>query len=205
LSQPAIAWTGSSVVIADSCDGNSGLCYYWQAAGSATWHRQVVAPGSPAFPSIAWTGSAVVIVALEQSKPATGANDDVAAWWQTATTTTWSREQVSPPAEFSFPAVAATGSSVVVASAEQNINAQYLDDWWHDATANTGWTRQRPAGTAQWSGVTGPHSLAYAAASVVMTTTDACGDLDYWWQRVGTTPWQKQQVVFNENWPPGRC
>jgi hypothetical protein len=165
-----------------------------------------VAPGSPAFPSIAWTGSAVVIVALEQSKPATGANDDVAAWWQTATTTTWSREQVSPPAEFSFPAVAATGSSVVVvASAEQNINAQYLDDWWHDATANTGWTRQRPAGTAQWSGVTGPHSLAYAAASVVMTTTDACGDLDYWWQRVGTTPWQKQQVVFNENWPPGRC
>ena len=38
-----------------------------------------------------------------------------------------------------------------------------------------------------------------------MSVTTACGDLDYWWQRVGTTNWNKQRVATDDGWPPGTC
>ena len=42
LSGSAIAWTGSSVVISAE-DSRGNLDYWWQAAGTAPWHQEVVA------------------------------------------------------------------------------------------------------------------------------------------------------------------
>ena len=39
---PAIAWTGTSVVIT-APDGDGNLDYWWQSAGSGTWHGAQVA------------------------------------------------------------------------------------------------------------------------------------------------------------------
>ena len=39
-----IAWTGSDQVIA-AIDNHGGLYYFWQAAGTTTWHKQLVASG----------------------------------------------------------------------------------------------------------------------------------------------------------------
>ena len=65
---PAIAWTGSSVVLT-AVGQNGDLYYWWQAAGSKTWHQQTVStmdfimPGFASRPSIAWSGSSVLITA----------------------------------------------------------------------------------------------------------------------------------------------
>lgn len=209
--QPAIAWTGASVVIADQCQGNGyGLCYYWQAAGSNVWHRQIVDFGSSANPSIAWTGSAVIIAA-DRYDPNTK-QVGVAYWWQAAGTTTWHMQQVSTPRvtpyndrDFSTPSIAAAGGSIVIAAVDESTQAQQLDYWWEPATSNGGWTQQTPSGTDQYSGFTRPRSIAWTGVSVIITSTDACGDLDYWWQKVGTATWNKQRVSTNPGWPPGTC
>jgi hypothetical protein len=38
-----------------------------------------------------------------------------------------------------------------------------------------------------------------------MRTTDACGDMDDWWQKYATMALHKQRIVFNENGKPGTC
>lgn len=209
--QPSIAWTGSSVIIADWCQGNgSGLCYYWQSAGSNTWHRQIVDFSDANNPSIAWTGNAVIIAAKQY--PSGGYPGVVSYWWQAAGTTTWHKQQVSTPratpfndSDFSPPSIAAAGGSAVIASVDQATEAQQLDYWWEPATSSGAWTQQNPSGSVQYSAWTGPRSIAWTGVSVVLTSTDACGDLDYWWQKVGTVTWNRQRVLTNPGWAPGTC
>jgi len=200
-SQPSIAWTGASVVIADSC--NAGLCYYWQQAGTAPWHRQVVDRGGGAYPSIAWTGSAVVIAALQGP-------GNIVYWWQAAGTAAWHKQQVNTngPREFSGPSIAwAHGNPVIVATDDTTQNASsptYLDYWWQSGGMTGSWNLQHPdGGNGNYSGWNDPRSIALAGGSVVITTTDACGDVDYWWQQIGAPDWHEQRVSTNGGWPPG--
>jgi hypothetical protein len=202
--QPAIAWTGSSVVIATNCNGNenSGICFYWQAAGSATWHRELVDPGYALFPSIAWTGTSVVIAAnVGQS----GTQNYIETWTQAAGTSTWRKEQVSDARQFGGPAVAAAGNSVVVAAIDETIKLQLFDYWWKNQASTATWALQHPPGSAQYSGWMDPGGITWTGKSVVMASTDACGDLDYWWQQLATPTGHKQRVVSSDNWPPGTC
>jgi hypothetical protein len=46
---------------------------------------------------------------------------------------------------------------------------------------------------------------AWTGVSVVLISTTACGDLDYWFQQKSTTTWHKQRIVTNTAWPPGTC
>jgi hypothetical protein len=202
--QPAIAWTGSSVVIASSCNGNEsdGMCYYVQPAGSATWGRQVVDTGYSLFPSIAWTGSAVVIAA---NVGVTGSDNAIATWTQAAGTTAWRKEQVGAVSQYGGPAVGAAGNSVVVAAIDENIKLQVFDFWWKDQTSSGTWALQHPPGSAQYSGWMDPGGITWTGKSIVMASTDACGDLDYWWQQFATPTWHKQRVVTSGNWPPSTC
>jgi len=200
-SQPSIAWTGTSVVIADSC--NAGLCYYWQQAGTAPWHRQVVDSGGGAYPSIAWTGSAVVIAAMQGP-------GDIVYWWQAAGTATWHKQQVNTNGtrEFSGPSIAlAKGNPVIVATDDTTDSATsptYLDYWWLSGASSGSWNLQHPdGGNGNYSGWNDPRSITLAGGSVVITTTDACGDLDYWWQQVGTPTWHEERVNTNAGWPAG--
>ena len=82
-----------------------------------------------------------------------------------------------------------------------------MDYWWEPTTGPSGsqsWTLQQivPAYSSGWAG---PHSIAWTGGSVIITATDACGDLDYWWQQYATSTWNHQRVSTNPNWPAGTC
>jgi hypothetical protein len=200
--QPSIAWTGSSVVIAATCNANGGICYYWQAAGSGVWNRQVVdSAANDGPPSIAWTGNAVIITAQG------GGLIGVIYWWQAAGTQTWHKQQVVGMSEsaFGLPAIAAADDSVVIASGEEAPQQNHLDYWWEPFTSTGNWTLQYPSGNGDFSAWTDPGAIAWTGVSVVIVSTTACGDLDYWWQQKDTTTWHKQRIVANTDWPPGTC
>jgi hypothetical protein len=63
-----IAWTGSDEVIA-ATDSHGDLYYFWQAAGTTTWHKQLVASGTNTLvyskPSITAAGTTVYIAAVD--------------------------------------------------------------------------------------------------------------------------------------------
>jgi hypothetical protein len=65
-----IAWTGSDEVIA-ATDSHGDLYYFWQASGSTTWHKQLVAAGTSGLayskPSITVAGTTVYIAAADGS------------------------------------------------------------------------------------------------------------------------------------------
>jgi hypothetical protein len=213
--QPSIAWTGASVIIAAPC--HVGLCYYWQAAGAAGWNREVV-DSNPYTEqqSIAWNGKAVIISAVVWPTEFTSM---VYYWWQEVGTQTWHKQQVmyGPPAAniWGMTSIAAAGDSVVIAasmqpSTDSDGNALYY--WWEpftmygDRHINTyNWTLENLEPSKDYSVWTDARSIAWTGASVIMSVTTACGDLDYWWQRVGTTNWNKQRVATDDGWPPGTC
>jgi hypothetical protein len=209
--QPAIAWTGSSVVIADICN-NGALCYYWQQAGSNVWHQQIVDKGPDQFPSIAWNGHAVVIAATHYAT-ANAYPGTVTYWWQAAGTAPWHAQTVSAPRSVPYddldywgPTVAAAGNSIVIAAADVSTSAQQVDYWWSPAFDNGTWNLQNLNASGTYGGATGPRAIAWTGVSVILTASDDCGDVDYWWQRAGTAPWNHQRVYTNPSPPgPGGC
>jgi hypothetical protein len=206
-SQPSIAWTGTSVVIAAACNQSqaSMLCYYWQQAGTGTWTPQVVDNGLTYAPSIGWTGNAVVIAAEQAA-----ASDllSIAYWWQAAGTGTWHKQLVyGPPtrSDFSPTPITAAGGSVVIAAGEEGLQTNRLDYWWQPATSSGSWALENPSGPGDYTAWTDPGSIAWTGLSLVISSTTACGDLDYWWQQAGSGVWHKERIVTNEGWPPGTC
>jgi hypothetical protein len=101
---PAISWTGSAVVIA-AVDNEGDLDYWYQHAGTGTWHRQQVAAGSVASydgAAIAWTGRSVILAGVSL-------NGSLNFWWQAAGTSSWHEEPVaslSPDADHFPPSMA---------------------------------------------------------------------------------------------------
>ena len=92
---PAIAWTGSSVVLAGVSE-NGSLNFWWQAAGTRPWHEEPVATLSPGgeyfYPSMAPAGGSVVITDSDGSA-LPGGNLDY--WWQQDGTRGWNQQQVA--------------------------------------------------------------------------------------------------------------
>jgi hypothetical protein len=202
--QPSIAWTGSSVIIAANCA--AGLCYYWEDAGNNAWNRQVVDqyPSSVQnSPSITWTGHDVAIAASQ--------GNTVSYYWQAAGTRPWHKYVVASSTNDSFgpAAIAEANGSVVIAASQEGFsvpNDNGLDYWWTPATDSNSWTQQAPAPSeSNYSAWSDPRSVAWTGNSVVVTSTTACGDLDYWWQARSTTNWNHQRVATNQNWPRGAC
>jgi hypothetical protein len=93
---PAIAWTGSSVVLA-GVTGNGSLNFWVQAAGTTPWHHEHVATLSQAGelfpPSMASAGGHVVITDSDGSISPVGGNLDY--WWKRVGTTDWHQQQVA--------------------------------------------------------------------------------------------------------------
>ena len=225
-SQPSIAWAGTTVVIAAVCNTggtSSGLCYYWQLAGTDTWNHQVVSQYA-CPPSIAWTGQAVVIAAC-------GPPD---YWWQEVGTAPWYSQQILTPQggnSYIGSAIAAAGNSVVLVGSEvpQVEGTAQLDYAWAQSPspqqiinvpdqppASIGggvsstpvsgavWTEQNP-GPANYYGTVDQRSIAWTGNSVIFVSVTLCGDLDYFWQQAGTTPWHQERIVRNPDWSPGTC
>jgi hypothetical protein len=93
---PAIAWTGSSVVLAGVTESGS-LNFWVQAAGTRPWHYEHVATLSQAGedfpPSMAAAGGHVVITDSDGSISPVGGNLDY--WWKRVGTTVWHQQQVA--------------------------------------------------------------------------------------------------------------
>jgi hypothetical protein len=186
----AIAWTGSSVVIAGTDDTSGNLDYWYQPAGTSGWHEQTVAAGGYAAngtynyyfdPSIAWAGNAVVITAAD-------INGNVDFWRQPVGTGGWNTEQTVGTG--SDPAIAWTGSSMVITATDNGS----LDYWWQ-ADGGSGWNTEQTvaSGTGQdWY----EPAIAWTGSSVVITATNSdTGGLYYWYQPAGTNGWNTEQTV----------
>jgi len=187
------------VIITDT-DSSGNLDYWYQYAGTGTWHQQQVAPASAAgssqypqwsSPVISWTGSTVIIAAVDR-------DGGLHYLYQYAGTGTWHQQQVT--ADWAVtpncpPAIAWTGRSVVLAGMSENGS---LNFWWQ--AAGTGpWHEEHVASLTP--GAEYP-SMASAGPSVVITDSDGssdgpfpAGNLDYWWQKDGTSGWNQQQVA----------
>lgn len=186
---PAIAWTGSNEVLA-AVDANLGnLDYWWQHPGTGEWTEEVVASGNfYTSPAIAWTGSSVVITAI-------GSDGHLYYWWQAAGTTPWHQETVSAMDTFGSdghtrPAIAWTGSSVVIAAAD-SVGAVWY--WWQPAGGTT-WNQQLVSTTATFS-----PQIAWTGSAVEIVggdERDGTG-VNYFWQAAGTTPWHSQLGSLN--------
>ncbi len=197
---PAIAWTGTSVVIT-APDWVGNLNYWWQQAGSATWHRELVAASGPSTgvyyenPAIAWTGTSVVITAPDS-------HGTLHYWWQPAGSATWHPEQVATglqagTAPLPYPAIAWTGTSVVITATDTNGDIYY---WWQQAGSGNWHQEQLFQGLFPPADAPGPlpqnSSVAWTGTSVVVAATDGAGSLYYWWQQAGSSDWHREPVAM---------
>jgi hypothetical protein len=117
-------------------------------------------------------------------------------WYEPAGTTTWHEQEVAAGggADYDDPAIAWTGSSVVIAA----VNAQGNLEYWWQAVGTRPWNQQQvaPLGlVALGAGQMDFPSIATAGDSVLITAIDSNGNLNYYWQQYGTTPWNEQQVA----------
>jgi hypothetical protein len=193
----AIAWTGSSVVVAGS-DNTGDIDYWWQATGSTAWHQQRVATGSSGLnwqdrPSIAWTGNSVVIAA-------TGIAGGLYIWSQPVGGTTWTEDVISGSGfAFQNTSIAEAAGSVILAVGDGSGN---LDYWWAP-NGSTSWHEQRVAtSTGDQYGDTyyGPPAIAWTGSAAVIAAGNgedcpSTCDLDYWSQAYGSSTWTQEQAA----------
>jgi hypothetical protein len=190
---PAIAWTGTAVVIA-AIDGGGDLYYWWQAAYTTEWHQQLVATGlAPATPAaIAWTGNAVVIAAVDSS-------GNILYWWQAAYTTEWHQQVVGEaglktifpgqnPSIYVPPvAIAATESFVGIVAVDTNGNLNF----WQQAIGTSPWKQTIVPPPDPNNPFMNP-DIASTGSSIVITAVDASGNLYF-----------DNQDDFGDLWTPG--
>jgi hypothetical protein len=172
-SRPSIAWTGSSVLITAAAS-NGWLYYWWQAAGTATWHQELVNDEFNAVPQIAWTGSYAEIVA--SAPDGRGFN----YYWQADGSPTWSSEyEYDPSASFFYPSIAAGSGSAVIAS-----TSGYPPDaslWFGTQASVSSWSLQNVDGTTELSLIDDQApAIAWNGNSPVFAATGSDGDLYYW-------------------------
>ena len=193
----AIAWTGTSVVItAPDWEGN--LYYWWQQAGSGTWHRETVAAsgGSAGVfyenPAIAWTGTSVVITAPDS-------DGNLHYWWQAG------RQRHLAPGtgshgtsgRHSSPAVPGHRLDGYVCGHHRHRQRRQ-----HILLVAAGRQRRLAPGTripgtifgAETAPLPQNSAVAWTGTSVVVAATDGSGSLYYWWQQAGSGDWHQELV-----------
>jgi hypothetical protein len=185
-SQPAIAWTGNSPIIA-ALDSNGAL-HYWQREGGG-WYEQTL-PTSESVEygplAIGWTGSFLAIVAADSSGALDYWSQDGAGGWNQQTLPSAMTE-----AGFSSPAIALAGGTLVITAAGVSGNLYY---WWR---ADTGeWNQQTVLSASEFDSV--QSAIAWTGQNVVIAAVDTWnGALRYCWQADGTKPWHNQEVRVN--------
>jgi hypothetical protein len=190
-----IAWTGSDTVIAGT-DSHGDLYYFWQASGSATWHRQLVAKGGGGFtykhPSIAWEGSAVVIAALDASA-------DLVYFGQPSGSSTWNYELVATAAsfggQFEAPAITAGDGEVLISTANKSGELVTYSQTYNGPN----WTEQTVA-----FGTFGASSIATVYDSLDssylgLLTASSGGTLYFWYEYLAEPGWNQQTVAASSS------
>jgi hypothetical protein len=208
-SVPSIAQTGSTVSIAESGEGGQvdyydkfdGICLV-QSLCPPGWHKQVVATAprgtyyGPA--TISWTGSTVIIAADHALAGGSGAPTVLDYWWEVAGTTAWHEEQVATGVGYNGPdrpSIGWTGSTAIITDTDANGNL----DYWYQYAGTRPWHQQQvaPAGSLgnNGGGFWSFPVISWTGNAVIIAATNEDGDLDYWYQDAGTTPWHRQQVA----------
>jgi hypothetical protein len=185
-----IAWTGSDELIA-ATDSHGDLYYFWQASGTTTWHKQLVAKGGSGLaykkPSIAWTGHAVAIAAVD-------ASGDLVYFAKTTGATKWrfTLLATSSSGTFQAPAVTAAADGSVLVSAGNT--AGELESFTL-APGATSWAEQTVA-----SGLFGPSSITTVPANVAtpalgLVTASSGGTLYFWWEFLSAPGWNQETLA----------
>ena len=180
-----IAWTGSDQVIA-ATDNHGDLYYFWQAAGTTTWHKQLVASGGYGKPSIAWTGQAVFIATVT-------AGGYLVSFTKAPAASAWTGTLIASPDPGSYqaPSVTVSPDGAIMISAYTSGELQSFTQ----APGGVAWSQNTVA-----DGTFGPSSIttvydSLASAYLGLITASSGGTLYFWWEFRGTGAWNQQTVA----------
>jgi hypothetical protein len=184
-----IAWTGSDEVIA-ATDSHGDLYYFWQASGSATWHKQLVADATSGLayskPSITAAGTTVYIVAI-------GGPGNLYYFTKTGAAS-WDELLLSnagSAGKWQAPSITIGDGSVLISVGN---TAGDLDSF-TQASGSSSWAVQTVA-----AGVFGPSSVttvfdSSASKYLGLITASSGGTLYFWWESLASPGWNLQAVA----------
>jgi hypothetical protein len=180
-----IAFTGSDEVIA-ATDSHGDLYYFWQASGTTTWHKQLVAKSGFSKPSIAWTGQAVFIATVT-------AGGYLVSFTKAPSASTWSSTEIAAPdpGKYQAPSVTVSTDGAIMISAYTSGELQSFTQ----AAGGVTWSQNTVA-----FGTFGPSSIttvydSLASAYLGLITTSSGGTLDFFWEFRGTGAWSQETVA----------
>jgi hypothetical protein len=209
FSYSSVAWTGHTVVVA--AVNNAGNLDYWQQTGSTTWDQQVVAKCcySNSVPAIAQTGSTVSIVETGEGGQVNYYSlYDGICLIQSPCEGGWHKQVVATAAsgtDYGPATISWTGSKVIIAADHGlggSSGAPVVLDYWYSDGGFGPWHEEQVATFGSYYG-SGRPSIGWTGSTVVITDTDANGDVDYWYQYAGTRHWYEQQVAPAESFGNG--
>jgi hypothetical protein len=185
-----IAWSGSHILIA-AVDSHGDLYFFWQKAGTTTWHKQLVAAGGKKAayhsPSITWTGNAVAIAAVDKA-------GDLVYFRQASGSSKWRDHRVARASSgrFSSPSITAlSGAGVLISADTPTALVSY-----EQASGRSTWTRLVVA-----TGQFGAPSIIICYDSHVaenlalVTAASSTHSLYFWWEVVRTPGWHQETVA----------
>src|SRR5271165_702316 len=184
----SVAWTGTTAIVAGT-DSAGDLYYWYEPDGGSTFTEQLVANGQhiTGAPAIGWTGSTVIIAVSQGSQ--------LDYWYQFAGTRSWHKQQVAAAKGTSYgpPAIGWTGKSVIIAAADST----HTLDYWYESADTGSWHEQLVlAGVygVDYNTAFGP-SIGWTGSTVIISSTDNFGGVDYLYQYAGTRHWHFQLVA----------
>jgi len=185
-----IGWNGSHILIA-ATDTHGDLYFFWQKAGTTTWHKELVAEAGKKVtyhsPSVTWTGSSVAIAAVDKA-------GDLVYFGQKSGSSKWHYQRVAKASggKFSAPSVAAVAGGPVLISAD---TPSALVSYEQPAGSST-WTRLAVAAGSFGapSLVTCYDTLAAHYLALVAATTST-HTLEFWWEFVSSPGWTEETIA----------
>jgi hypothetical protein len=189
-----LLWTGSQTIIV-ATDAHGDLEYFSKAAGSTTWHEQVVAKAkngvSYSKPAIAWNGH-IFIAAVNKAGALVYFVRSGGAW----------REHVLAQADlggrlpWQAPSVTSTpGGGLLVTDGNDGGTFGVLQSWdlapgasqWNELLVSSGNFGASSAGT-----ITARFSL---NGTLGLVTTSAGGTVYFWWEYLNAPTWRKETIA----------
>jgi hypothetical protein len=185
-----IAWNGSHILIA-AVDSHGDLYFFWQQAGTTTWHKQLVAAAGKKVayhsPSITWTGHAVAIAAVDKA-------GDLVYFSEHSGSSKWRYQRVAKAfgAKFSAPSIAAvSGGPVLISVDKPGALVSY-----ELATGSTTWTRRIVAsGTFGAPSIITAYDAPVSQYLALITATTSTHNLDFWWERLDVPGWNEETIA----------
>jgi len=185
-----IAWNGSHILIA-ATDSHGDLYFFWQKAGTTTWHKELVAEAGKKTayrsPSITWTGHAVAIAAVDKA-------GDLFYFSQPADSTKWRHHRVAGASSgrFTSPSITAVSGGPVFISADTPTKLVSYEQ----TTGSSTWKRLVVAtGTFGAPSIIVCYDSHIAEYLALVTAASSTRSLYFWWEYVNSPGWNQETVA----------